>query len=245
MKIEDLILRIKRKWMKMRLQPIRVFCFHQTSEQYDPAVYCKPDWMPLSELKGKVQSLQNDGYTFISLQEAYKHIRKDKVRKKKYAVLTCDDGLKCQAALIPWLEEEKIPMTMFVSAKYLEGKSCGQQILNYFKIADDEQERKLAEQLYLNSEELSAIDSMMVTIGMHGYEHVDDASVSCEAFHENVENSIKALRNHKHFISFYAYPYGKHTEQTDNILKDSHIMPVYVDGLKNYNDILSIHREIL
>lgn len=29
----DLLRKIKRKWTKLRLQPIRVFCFHQVGEK--------------------------------------------------------------------------------------------------------------------------------------------------------------------------------------------------------------------
>ena len=237
--------KIGNKILRLRLQPIRVFCFHQVSEQLNPDVHCKPDWMSLSEMKQKISDLRKAGYTFITLQEAMHHLFEDLVRIKKYAVLTCDDGLKCQADLIPWLEEEKIPMTMFVTAKYLNGKSCGQQILDYFKITDKEAERKLAEQLYLNKEELRKIDSEMVTIGMHGYEHVDYRTVNEDVFATHVDKCIEALQSHKRYIPFFAYPYGRHTGKTDLVLEMKKVIPVYIDKTNNVNNANCIHREML
>ena len=63
--------------MKLRLQPIRVFCFHQVSETFDPNVYCKPDWISLDFLKEFVLRLQKEGYEFISLEEAHWYISED------------------------------------------------------------------------------------------------------------------------------------------------------------------------
>lgn len=240
-----MIHRIQRNVLQLRLQPIPVFCFHQVSEQYDPEVYCKPDWMSFDDFKRKVQAIQREGYTFISLSEAYRHICDDKLRRKKYAVLTCDDGLKCQAALIPWLESQKIPLTMFVTAKYLDGKFCGNQILRYFGITDKEDERRLAQRLYLTTEELAQINDPLVEIGMHGYEHVDYQSVDDTLFENHLQLTVKTLHGHLQYIPFFAYPYGKHTLKTDIELRETKIIPVYIDGQKNINDINCIHREML
>ena len=201
--------------------------------------------MPLSELKQKIQDMRRAGYEFISLQEAHRHLKEDKVRCKKYAVLTCDDGLKCQAEHIPWLEEQQIPMTMFITAKNLDGKSCGPQMLEYFKIADKEAERKLAEQLYLSEAELMAIDSQMVTIGMHGYDHVNSGALENAMFEKHVDRCKEIIQLHKRYIPFFAYPYGRHSEQTDRMLIERKIVPVLMDGKKNYNDERCIHRELL
>ena len=73
--------------MKLRMQPIRVFCFHHVSAVYNPDVYCKPDWIPLDFLKNYLEQLQAEGYKFISLAEAQTKISNDKFRIGKYAVL--------------------------------------------------------------------------------------------------------------------------------------------------------------
>lgn len=231
--------------MKMRLHPIRVFCFHQVSEWLDKSVYAEPDWMALAEFKSRIQTLQDEGYTFISLQDAYRHIKEDKVRLRKYVVLTCDDGLKCQAELIPWLVEMKIPLTMFVNAKNLDGETCGEQILEYFGITEKKKEKELAKKLYLSEAELRHLYSPYLEIGMHGYEHNDVSRMSIIDFEQSVDICRQTLQTHPCYVPFYAYAYGRHTAKTDDMLKNVGVVPVYIDKQKNYSDVTSIHRELL
>ena len=73
----NIIDKIKRIWMKLRLQPIRVFCFHQVSEWLDESEYAEPDWMALSDFKQKISDLRKAGYVFISLQDAHRHLKED------------------------------------------------------------------------------------------------------------------------------------------------------------------------
>ena len=110
--------KLQRKWMKLRLQPIRVFCLHHACEQFDAEAMYPCDWMALDELKQKIIALRNQGYQFISLTKAYHHLKKDYFRRKKYAVLTFDDGYKSLKEVLPWLEEQKIPATLFINGKY-------------------------------------------------------------------------------------------------------------------------------
>ncbi len=123
MSISEFIEKIKRKWMKLRLQPIRVFCLHHVCEQFDADTMYACDWMALDEFKQKINALRSQGYQFISLSEAYNHLKKNRFRRKKYAVLTFDDGYKSLKEVLPWLEEQKIPATLFINGKYLDGKS--------------------------------------------------------------------------------------------------------------------------
>ena len=93
MRIKDIVQKVDRRLLRLRLRPVRVFCFHgvvgETNEN-------NPDSIPTTFLMETIQQLLNCGYEFISLEEAHAHIKKDKIRIKKYAVLTADDGLKCQ-----------------------------------------------------------------------------------------------------------------------------------------------------
>lgn len=243
--MRELLHKIQKWWIKLRLQPIRVFCFHQVSEQYDPSTYTKADWIALSEFKDRINDLKKKGYVFISMQEAYKRIMYDTVRTKKYAVLTCDDGLKCQVDIIPWLKLEEIPITMFVTAKYLDGETCAGQILSFMGIKDKQMESVLARKLYITKEELLSLDCNMVEIGYHGYEHVDVSHLEPQQIQHDTYACIDAFKNYKNVVPFYAYPFGRHSLRTDNILMKNQLVPVYIDGLKNYNDHKRIHRELL
>ena len=78
--------------MHLRLQPIRVYCLHHVCTSYDAETMYEGDWMALNLFQTKIKKMQQSGVVFLSLSEAYKHMRNDFSRRKKYAVLTFDDG---------------------------------------------------------------------------------------------------------------------------------------------------------
>ena len=82
---------IKRKWTRLRLKPVRVFCFHHVSDVFEPDTMWECDWTQTDAFKQDILTMKKK-YTFISLEEAYNHISNDKFRKTSYAVLTSDDG---------------------------------------------------------------------------------------------------------------------------------------------------------
>lgn len=237
--------RIKRKLTKLRLQPIRAFCFHQVSEDYNPKCHCQPDWMPLCVFKEKIEALKKDGYTFLSLPDAYFHIKHDKIRIKKYAVLTCDDGLMCQIDLLPWLKKEAIPLTLFVNIATLDGLTCGENMKRYFQITSKEIEEQYASRIYASKETLKHVDVGLVSIGIHGYSHKSVTDISTVELHKEVNKCKDVLSQHEAYIPFYAYAYGHHTQVTDQIIVENQLVPVLMDGKMNYNQTNVIHRELL
>lgn len=230
--------------MLWRLQPIRVICFHETSESFDADVYCKPDWISLAQFKEQIEKLQANGYEFITLEEANRHIKKDIIRVKKYAVLTADDGLKCQLEILPWLEDNHIPLTMFLNVETLSGDKCGEQIRKYFNITTAEQERNHAV-LYVDEKQIRSTKSSLLSFGYHGYDHRSAIAMSEEEFKSNVEKCKKGINAIVSAIPFYAYTYGDHYGLTDGMLREAALIPVYMDGQKNYNDASCIHRELI
>ena len=95
MSISEFIEKIKRKWMKLCLQPIRVFCLHHVCEQFDAEAMYPCDWMALDEFKQKIIALRNQGYQFISLTEAYKHLKTDCFRNNGKKQKKCNFSHKC------------------------------------------------------------------------------------------------------------------------------------------------------
>ena len=219
--------RIKRKFIKLRLQPIRVFCFHQVSDVFDSSTMWKCDWTQTDQFKNNIEILQKT-YTFISLEEARIHLLNDIFRVRKYAVLTCDDGYASLKEVLPWLKEHDIPVMLFINPDYAAGKA--------YRESDKEK--------YLTIEELAELD---VEIGMHGLLHLDVTKMNEDEFYEFAESSFHHSINSslKHFIPFWAYTWGRHNSMTDRVLKEKGITPVYIDGMKNYNDASCIHRELL
>ena len=229
MTLVKIFLAIKRQLLKLRLQPIRVFCLHHVCKTYDENTMYYDDWMQIDEFKAKVLSMQQDGVEFISLKEAYNKITNDKFRNRKYAVLTFDDGYASLKEILPWLDEQHIPATLFINGKYLNGKSY----------------RKNPNEKYLTKAELFSLTSPLIEIGSHGWEHNRATEMTAEEFAESVKRNIGLLSEHPNYIPFWAYTYGDHSNKTDDYLQRQGLVPIYIDGMKNYNEIKVIHRELL
>lgn len=215
--------------MKIRLQPIHVYCLHHVSEVYDEESMNREDWMQIDEFKSKVLALQKDGVELISLSDAHRHMCNDWIRSKKYAVITFDDGYASLKEILPWLEAERIPTALFVNGKYLDGKSY----------------RMNQREKYLTRDELFALTSPMIEIGSHGWEHTDASLMEDEAFAESIRQNIQLLSQHPRYIPCHAYTWGRHTNNTNNQLLQMWVTPVLIDGAKNYNEKDVIHRELL
>lgn len=221
--------KIRRKLVKLRLQPIHAFCLHHVCGAFDAESMNQGDWMQIDEFKNKVLALRQRGVEFIALTEAYNKITNDKFRNHKYVVLTFDDGYASLKEILPWLEEQQIPATLFINGKYLDGKSY----------------RKNPKEEYLTKEELFALTSPLIEIGNHGWEHIRVTEMTDEEFRTSVEQNAKLLSKHPNYIPFWAYTYGDHTAYSDTYLHGQHLVPLYVDGEKNYNNNLIVHRELL
>lgn len=223
-----LFLKIQNRLKKFRLQPIRVFCLHHISAKFDVTSMCDGDWMEIGAFKNRVEQMQQVGYVFISLEEAYTKIQKDIFRCHKYAVLTADDGYKSLDEILPWLIERQIPITLFINGKYSDGKSQRKEPGKHFT--------------YLTAAELQhyvEISHGLISLQSHGYEHLDATAMSPADFRQQIEKNIDILRG-----AFHAYTWGRHNTQTDAILKEYNMIPVLIDGMKNYDDASCIHREL-
>lgn len=229
MSLGNLIKKICRRIRGVFVNPIRVFCFHQVSDVFEPGTMWECDWTQTEVFKKKILALKEKS-TFVSLTEAYNHILNDKIRLKNYAALTADDGWASVKNIIPWLAEQGIPLTLFLNPLYLDGE--------HFR--EKETERYLTEQ----DLEYFAKTYPSISFGMHGSDHTDVSKQDECAFRENIRQSLNALNKYNNFVPFFAYPWGKHNTMNDTVLKEFAVIPVLMDGMKNYNDISVIHREI-
>lgn len=227
--VQKLIHKLRRCWMRMRLRPIRVYCLHHVCAEFDPESMYACDWTQIDEFKHKVLAIQHEEVEFISLTEAYKKITNNKFRKAKYAVLTFDDGYASLKEILPWLEKQHMPVTLFINGKYLDGKSY----------------RKTPKEQYLAQKELFELTSPFIEIASHGWEHVRATQQKEEEFANSVAENVALLATHPRYIPFHAYTYGSHNEILDEVLYTKALVPVLIDGMKNYNDRCAIHRELL
>ena len=234
--MNNLIRIIKRKWRTLRLRPIWMFAVHHVSDVYDPLTMWECDWTQAEWLKDKLLQLKHKGYSFISMTDACEKLKHDRFRRKRYIVLTADDGYKSILKFLPWLEEQQMPIMLFINTKYLDGKT--------WSAANEEQARsvnpnvdmlkEVCPNLYMSQEELFALTSPYISIGMHGHEHLDADKISLDAFRRNLEQCWELLMNHPRFILYMAYPWGSRNEKSDAILQDMKIVPVRFDGMGNF-----------
>ena len=231
MKRDTFIRKIRKKLLSYRLRPIRVFCFHQVSDVFEPETMWECDWMQTDVFKKKILELK-DMCTFISLAEAYSHISNDKFRYINYAVLTADDGWASLKNIIPWLAEQKIPITLFLNPMYMDG---------------EHQQSRVTEK-FLTKEELSELTAKFkpyITIASHGWSHVRCSNMSNDEFVENILKAESEMSDISGKIPFFAFPFGSHSNSNLNELKRRHLIPVLMDGMQNCMDSSCIHRELL
>lgn len=222
--------KIGRKLKKFRLRPISVFLFHQVSDTFDESTMKLGDWTETGQFKRNIEVLKQQ-YRFVSLEKAYKMMRKNVFRFRDYAVLTSDDGWASLKSILPWIAEQKIPVTLFLNPGYFDGE--------HYREKDTEK--------YLLTKDIKDICDTYsnVTYGMHGWEHVSATEQTIEAFRESVQMSYDVLRDFTNFIPFFAYTYGRFEESHDRVLSEYGFIPVLIDKEKNVNNIRFIHRELL
>lgn len=225
-----LIDKIKRRLMKLRLQPIRIFCFHQVSDEFEASTMYPGDWTQIEQFKRNIEQLKKQ-YTFISLPEAHHKLQHDITRCKRFAVLTADDGWTSLKNILPWLNEQQIPITLFLNPAYLMGEETRENNMTGLLTWD---ELKNLLDKYAN-----------ITIASHGWNHTLACDMKDEEFVESVIQARRYLELSNKYIPFYAYPCGKRTTKTESVLEHNGIIPVYMDGNRNYAFDGGIHRELL
>ena len=223
--------RLRHRMLRMRIHPIRVFVFHQVSEVFEPDTMWECDWSNLDDFKRSILSLKKQ-YRFISLTKARMHLNNDKIRLNDYAALTADDGWSSLKNVLPWLAEQRIPITLFLNPSCLDGQHYHSRDTD--KLLTEEDIRSLVK-LY----------HPFITIASHGWTHRDCTTMTMEEFMESFNQSETALQKIGHTVPFYAYASGRSTPEQTVFLKNRSIVPVFVDGMKNEMDSSILHRECI
>ena len=213
-----IVSKIGRRWERLWWAPVEVMVLHSVSDVFDRRRNKPVDWSQTEDFKSHIRSLKSR-YTFVSLEEADRRLRQRWRRRERLAVLTSDDGYASVLDVLPFLEEERVPVTLFVNPKYLDGVS--------------RREGYAEEPQYMTHDQLWALTSEWVTVGMHGYEHDDATELSVEAFGESVEKCMAALQPHPRYVPYFAYTWGRYTDATQRLLWQKGIVPVGVGGETN------------
>lgn len=227
MSSSPIVNRIGRRLARWWWTPVEVLVFHAVSDVYDKSRNERVDWSQTDDFKNHIQLLKMK-YTFVSLEEAVQRLSQWKCRKERLAVLTSDDGYASVLGVLPFLEEERIPVTLFVNPKYLDGVSW--------------REGYAEEPQYMTRTQLWELTSPLISVGMHGYEHDDATQQSIAEFEASVEKCMEILQSHPNYIPFFAYTWGRYNNTTQCILQKKGIVPVLVGGTSNYHFSNAIDR---
>lgn len=229
-KIERKFNKLHRKVKKARLRPISVFLFHQVSDAFDESTMKRGDWTETNQFKQNVETLKKE-YIFIPLEKAYAKMKKDRVRFRKFAVMTSDDGWASLNNVLPWLKEQGIPVTLFLNPGYFDGQHF----------------REKTTERYLLQSDIDRISRQYpnVMFGLHGWEHIRATEQTETEFRESVLNTLKSLQAYPNFIPYFAYTYGSFGTMHNKVLREFGLVPVLIDRGKNIDDLSCIHRELL
>lgn len=243
--LKNILNKICRRFIKIRLHPIRVFVFHHVSEVRDSLICQEDDWTQLDQFKRNIIKLSKH-YTFISLSDAYEKLLNDRFRFRNYAVLTNDDGLESVLNVLTWLEEKGIPLTLFINTRYMERDKLKPIHLNWLtKLAPDADAKAIAYKMYLSKKQIFELSSSYIEIGLHGHEHLSTPEISEHVFEDNIKQCQLLLNNHPRYIPAYAYPWGHSTAKSLSYLQREDIIPVVVRGGMNYTWNGIIDRECI
>ena len=242
--LKSLVVKVCRRLRRLFLQPIPIYCLHQVSDVYNPETCYECDWLSLKDFKKTIQQLKAS-YSFIPLSEAYRKLKHEKVRFRKYAVLTFDDGYKSSMDALIWLESQEIYYTLFLNAKYLDGKSMSEHIYSRAQsISPQASIYNLVSGLYLTKKDVSSLSQRWCSIGSHGLEHNDATSIGVVEFENQLMSCKSYLSGYSTYIPFHAYTWGHHSPEIDTVVMSLGMIPVLMDGQKNYRFDAAIHREL-
>ena len=220
--------RVRHHLSRLRLQPIPVFVFHQVSDEFAPEPLWDCDWTQTDVFKRNILALKKR-YEFISLSEVQRHLAKDRFRLKKYAALTADDGWASMKNILPWLVEQKIPVTLFLNPSCLDGIHKNSRETD--KLLTEEEVIRIVNEGF-----------PYISVASHGWTHGNCAKMKMDEFVDSVERSEQVLVKIPNKVAFFAFASGLYNEKLVTCLRGRKLIPVFVDSIDNEDDPLSIHR---
>jgi peptidoglycan/xylan/chitin deacetylase (PgdA/CDA1 family) len=230
--------------IKLLYQPIIVLTFHQVSKQMDDRYEIKEDWNSIENFKHSIEYI-GQKYSWISLTDVSKKLQSRCFRFRKYAAISFDDAYLSILNVYTYLIQNKIPFTIFVNSKYLDGVSYSPEnlvryinslpntanmkdlveryqtanVTNYKEaihalMNSVQLENKLVKQLYVTREQLfTTLNHPLISIALHGHEHLNATKLSMEDFQQNINDNIKELEKHPHYIPYHAFTWGSYNKE--------------------------------
>lgn len=150
--MSQFIRKTNRRLSRWLFKPLKVFFFHQVSSRFEEGKDKQSIFTFYEEFASSVRLLMKR-YQFISLPEAYGLYQHKRLRGKRYAVITFDDGYANTLEALDFLRQLNIPATIFVNSKYVFERSVG--VINLYTLMHsplpnrfNEEQRQMIEKLY-------------------------------------------------------------------------------------------------
>lgn len=148
----------------------------------------------LKQFRHSIESLQDLGYTFVSIETALNLIREKS--SEKFAVVTFDDvPADAYHNAVPYLNQKHIPFAFFITTGFL-GKEG-----------------------FITEGELKTVSkNELCTIGAHTVSHPMLRRTS-NCYEELYESKVYLEKMLNCSIDYFAYPYGRHSSVSKKIIK--------------------------
>lgn len=180
-----------------------------------------------------VNWLKGHGYEFIDMSELVQHVRGESELKHKSVFISLDDGWAGNMSLLPFVEREKIPVTIFLTIdpiltgnfwwEYAYAKG-GQSLVDAFKQLSEEDFNKqlieLKKEFHLSRsaitlDELNVLkSSRYISFGSHTMTHPIMTNTTYETLAKEISESkivLEKLLNKP--VQSFSYPNGSYSQR--------------------------------
>lgn len=113
---------------------------------------------------------------------------------------------------------------------------------NYKYIVQNLDISEISDNLYLSYEQIFSLDDPLISIGLHGYEHLNSEYLCEDQFEMNVFENLKDIKSHPRFVPFFAFTWGIASKFQIDKLIDWNLVPVLCDGNLNFGGKKALSR---
>lgn len=176
-----------------RVNGIALMYHHISDEHIDINESCQHR---ISEFKNTIINLQNNGYSFVSINEALNYIKQK--TSTKFAIVTFDDvPYNVYENAYPIMKQLNIPFALFITTSFLDDHN------------------------YIGREVLVELDKdSLCTIGAHTITHPSLRHCN-NSYTELLESKTKLEELLGHSVDYLAYPYGRQSSISHRIMKQA------------------------
>lgn len=199
---------------------IPIFVYHNIVKEDTEVQY---DYMQTTKdtFEEQITGLKNVGYHFIDYKDLVEYQKGNKKLYKKSCIVTFDDGYEgVYENAYPIAQKYNIPFTMFIIINNMEtdGAITWQQ-----------------------AKEMT--DSGLVTIASHSMNHPEFTSLSVQEAVINVNQSYENIEQKlgNSDIKIFTYPYGLHTNEQIQALKEEGYIQNLTDNKINKSKDLNLY----